>query len=268
MKKVRFYASEEKPEAKEVQEKLEEVAKGMGLRLVGPNDDRCNVAMDVVVSLGGDGTFMHAVHSFPDIPVIGFNLGGLGYLANVAPGCFEEALDAIARGKYSVSERSMLRVDGRCDALNDVVLVRQMTGRVALLEVKADGRVVTDYMADGLVFATPTGSTAYSLAAGGPVLMPGSSTVVVTPLNPHALSVRPLVVSDSTEFEVTVKDRTKGNGNMVRVDVDGQCMAVKKEGDIVRITKSPRTAKAVVLDGYDPYDVLAGKLGWSGSSLR
>ena len=139
---------------------------------------------------------------------------------------------------------------------------------MARLDRAADGRFVTRYMADGLIFATPTGSTAYSLAAGGPVLLPDSGNLVVTPLNPHALGVRPLVFRDGVRFTVRVRGRTDGNAVRVGVYADGENVMSFGAGESVEIAKSGRTAKFVELEGYDPYDVLARKLGWSGSNLK
>ena len=123
-------------------------------------------------------------------------------------------------------------------------------------------------MADGLIFATPTGSTAYSLAAGGPVLMPDSDSFVVTPMNPHALGVRPLVVRDSVRFTVTARPRTAGNALKIGVYADGEDVLTLDEGKSVEIARSARSAQLVELEGYDPYEVLARKLGWSGSNVK
>ena len=225
-------------------------------------------AADVVVSVGGDGTFLRAVHEFPETPVVGFNRGGLGYLSSVEERDFASAFGKLARGRYRISERTLLEVNGRHPALNDIVIVREMSGHSTRLDLAADGRLVTRYMADGLVFATPTGSTAYSLAAGGPVLMPDSGSVVVTPLNPQALGVRPLVVRDTVRFTVTARARTAGNAMKVGVYSDGENVLTLDEGRSVEIARSRLTAKLVELDGYDPFGVLARKLGWSGSNVK
>lgn len=161
----------------------------------------------------------------------------------------------------------MIEVDGRFAALNDIVVAREMSGHSLRLDLEADGRLVTRYMADGLVFATPTGSTAYSLAAGGPVLMPDSGNMVVTPISPHALGVRPLVVCDSVRFTVTACSRTAGNAVKVGVYSDGANVLTLGEGKSVVVSKSEQTAKIIELEGYDPYEVLARKLGWSGSNV-
>ena len=261
--KVCFHVNAQKPEAAAQLAALEARAARAGLGVASVAD----AAADVLVSLGGDGTFLRAVHEFPGVPVLGFNLGGLGYLSSVVEPDFDAAFAALAAGRYQVSERTLLQVGDRV-ALNDVVFTREMSGHSALLDLEADGRLVTHYMADGLVFATPTGSTAYSLAAGGPVLMPDSGSFVVTPLNPHALGVRPLVVRDTVSFRVTVRPRTAGNAPRVGVYADGENVASLAPGESAVVAKSASAAKLVALEGYDPYDVLARKLGWSGSNVR
>ena len=227
--KIRFYANLEKPEAAECAAALSVRARELGLKPVERG------AADAVVALGGDGTILRAVHEFPETPVLGFNLGGLGYLAAVGRDDFESALAALAAGRYSVAERRMLKVEkagaSAAVALNDVVLSREMSGRSVRIDLSADGHEVTSYLADGLIFATPTGSTAYSLSAGGPVLMPDSGSFVVTPMN-RALAME------------------------------------MGEGDSVSVSRADASARFVELEGYDPYDVLARKLGWSGSSVK
>lgn len=229
-------------------------------------------AADVVIALGGDGTLLHAVHEFPGLPILGFNLGGLGYLASVGRRDFGRALELLAAGRYKISRRTMLEVRaGRGEsalALNDVVIARESSGHAIRLDLEADGRPVTRYLADGLIVATPTGSTAYSLAAGGPVLMPDSSSFVVTPSNPHALGSRPLVVRDDVRFTVTARERSPGNEATIAVTADGEHVLDMSAGGSVEIRKARRAVKLVELEGYDPYDVLARKLGWSGSRVK
>jgi NAD+ kinase len=175
-------------------------------------------------------------------------------------------------GEFCSSEpernRRMIEVNGRFAALNDIAITRELSGHSTRLDLAADGRRVTSYMADGLIFATPTGSTAYSLAAGGPVLMPDSDSFVVTPMNPHALGVRPLVVKDSVRFTVTACSRTAGNVMRIGVYSDGENVMTLDEGMSVEIARSAKTAKLIELEGYDPYEVLARKLGWSGSNVK
>ena len=260
--KIRFHVNNRKPLAEEALRRLVWRAQTLGLDVVQGG------AADVVVVLGGDGTFLRAVHEYPGVPLLGLNHGGLGYLASVEERDFESALEKLASGQYRISERRMIEVNGKFAALNDIVITREMSGHSTRLDLEADGRRVTSYMADGLIFATPTGSTAYSLAAGGPVLMPDSDSFVVTPMNPHALGVRPLVVRDSVRFTVTARPRTAGNALKIGVYADGEDVLTLDEEASVEIARSAEFAQLVELEGYDPYDVLARKLGWSGSNVK
>ena len=259
--RIRFQVNREKPRAEELRASLVTRAQALGLAV-------SDGAADVLVVLGGDGTFLRAVHEFPGLPVLGLNLGGLGYLSSVEERDFAAALKQLAAGRYRLSERRLLEANGRFAALNDIVVTREMSGHSARLDLEADGRLVAHYMADGLIFATPTGSTAYSLAAGGPVLMPDSESFVVTPMNPHALGIRPLVVRDDVRFVVTARSRTTGNTMKVGVYADGEDVLTLDEGESVEIAKSAKVAKLVELEGYDPFGVLARKLGWSGSNVK
>lgn len=263
MARVIFYVNSEKPQAPAVCERLSAKAVALGLDVVAPD-----AAADVVIALGGDGTFLRAVHEFPGVPILGLNLGGLGYLSSVEVKDFDRALETLARGDYRISDRRMLAVNGRYSALNDIVITRESSGRSVRLDLEADGHKVTHYMADGLIFATPTGSTAYSLAAGGPVLMPDSESFVVTPMNPHALSVRALVVKDSVRFAVTARPRLAGNEMKLVVYADGENVMTLVAGDAVEVSMAACVAKLVELPGYDPYEVLSRKLGWSGSNVK
>ncbi len=259
MRRIRFYVNGSKPQAEETKARFADVLRRLGIVEVDDGSE------EAIVSLGGDGTILRAVHQFPGIPILGFNLGGLGYLASVETRDFTMAFERLATGRFQISERRLVEAEGRFAALNDVVVIRDGSGHSVHLDLEADGKRVTRYMADGLIFATPTGSTAYSLAAGGPVLMPDSSSFVVTPINPHALGVRPLVIRDGAAFTVVVHDRVEGG---VGVYADGEKVMSLGAGDRVRIAKSSKSAKLIALEGYDPYDVLARKLGWSGSNVR
>lgn len=265
MKKVRFYTNPEKSHVR-----IREAELAARLPLYGLEGTSGSDA-DVIVALGGDGTILRAVREFRDVPILGLNLGGLGYLSSVSYAEADRALKMLVAGRYLISERTLLEVskgEERDEALNDIVITRVLTGHAARLDLSADGRLVTRYMADGLIIATPTGSTAYSLASGGPVLLPDSQSFVVTPMSPHALGVRPLVVRDDVCFTVTEQPRTDGNEVQLGVFADGENVMSLGVGESVVIRKSPKTAKIVELEGYDPYDVLARKLGWSGSNVR
>jgi len=267
VKTIHFYVNELKPRGKAVRELLTAEAARHGAKEVAGFD------ADVVVALGGDGTILRAVHEFPGVPVLGLNLGGLGYLSSVEERDFTAAIAQLAEGRYRVSERTMLEVRGLsarpqlCRALNDIVIVREMSGHAAILDLAVDGHTATRYCADGLVFATPTGSTAYSLSAGGPVLMPDSRSFVVTPMNPHALGIRPMVAGDASTFTVSLGTRSNGRAEKIGVYADGESVGMLEIETPITIAKASEGARLVELEGYDPYRVLARKLGWSGSNV-
>jgi NAD+ kinase len=264
--KVKFYINVEKPAACAAAKELKALAASFGLTVAARG------RADAVIALGGDGTILRAVHECAGVPVLGFNLGGLGYLSSVGRGDFGTALQMLAAGRFTVSERTMLEVRKvgarrRKLALNDVVVVRELSGHAAVLDLEVDGSPATRYMADGLVIATPTGSTAYSLAAGGPVVMPDSRSFAVTPMNPHALAVRPLVVSDAVRLTVTSR-RRNGRAEKIGVYADGEGVFQLDGDEAVIVAKAPVGAKMIALEGSDPYETLGRKLGWSGTSVR
>lgn len=267
LSRLHFYVNAAKPEAAAVRARLAERLAAYGLKESSP------AAAEAIVALGGDGTILRAVRDFPTIPVVGFNLGGLGYLSSVESKDFDRALALLADGRFRLSTRTVLSVrragasEQPRPALNDVVLVREMTGHAAGLDLSVDGRAATRYLADGLVIATPTGSTAYSLSAGGPVLMPDSGGFVITPMNPHALGVRPLVVADTVRLTVVSRPRAGDRTDRLGVYADGASVFMLAPGEAIDIEKAPRAATLIELDGHDPYEVLGRKLGWRGTSV-
>lgn len=263
MNRIRFYVNGQKPEASAVRADLVGAARRAGLSVIEDG------VPDVLLVLGGDGTILRAVREFPETPVLGLNLGGLGFLSSVERQDFEQAMDRLARGAFSVSERTGLAVsrDGASfTALNDVVINREMSGHAAILDLEIDGRRATRYMADGLIIATPTGSTAYSLAAGGPILTPDAHSFVITPMSPHSLGARPLVVNDTVRLAVISRQRANGDADRLDVFADGAHVLTLDGDEPLEIVRAARGARLVELAGYDPYDVLARKLGWSGTS--
>ena len=155
---------------------------------------------------------------------------------------------------------------GDAVALNDVVVSRGVSGHAVQLELSVNGRMATRFSADGLVVATPTGSTAYSLAAGGPILLPDSESFAVTPICPHALASRPLVIPDTARL--TVRARLRARGEKVAVFADGARVQQLGADDAVEIVRADVSVPLIQLRGYDPYEVLSRKLGWNGSAIK
>ncbi len=224
-----------------------------------------------VLSLGGDGTMLTAarIAAPAGLPVLGVNLGTLGFITPVPADRLAESLESALKGRFKVQRRTMLQAEvwrgGRKAAsrlaLNDVVVLRGVSAKLALLETRVDGRPLATYKADGLLVATPTGSTAYSLSVGGPVLEPRSRNFILAPISPHTLSVRPLVLPDSSVLELKVP---QGRAPL-HFSSDGEQGFGLKAGDRLLIRRYAKPAKLLVPPGYDYWEVLRNKLGWRGN---
>ena len=230
---------------------------------------------DALVVLGGDGTLLTASHLIGErpVPVVGVNFGSLGFLTEITLAELYPALEGVLAGEYRYEERRMLRGavrrDGLArsegDALNDVVITKAaVVSRIIELDVRVDGVFVSLFRADGLILSSPTGSTAYNLAAGGPILHPALRAMVLTPICPHMLTNRPLVVGDDAEVSV----RLHTQDVEVHVTLDGQRGVRLGNRDVVTVTRSPRTLRLVKAPGRDYFEVLRTKLKWGESSSR
>jgi NAD+ kinase len=223
---------------------------------------------DLLIVLGGDGTLLSVVRALEEraVPILGVNLGTLGFLVEVSVDEMHEALSRALDGKMTIEPRMRLAVrllrDGRelrrWLALNDAVITKGASARIVDLEARADGQLVTTYHADGLIVSTPTGSTAYTLSAGGPILLPGVPSLVLTPICPHALTQRPLVLPDSAVIEVIVHPR----GGEVQLAIDGQEGAPLQDGDLVEVRRSEHPALLLVSPAHSRFEVLRSKLRW------
>lgn len=228
---------------------------------------------DMVVVLGGDGTILRVARELEDrqIPILGVNLGGLGFLTSVrSEDMSAVVLDAL-KGKYEVSTRQTLEAHlvrsnqplASHWALNDIVLSRSAFSRIVRLQLSIDGELLTEYMCDGMIFATATGSTAYSLSAGGPILLPTATGYVITPICPHALSNRPLVVGEKS----AVHCRVASAAGELLLTVDGQVQVRMEAADTVEVRRATRVVKLAAPLGYAYLDVLRQKLKWSGVNV-
>lgn len=228
--------------------------------------------VEAVMVLGGDGTMLRAVRMLEgrDLPVIGVNLGSLGFMTSVAESDLERAVDCLARGEFDVSKRAVLECDaesavsgaGHYQALNDIV-VTSVHSRVVTLGMRVDGASVGDFLCDGLIVSTPTGSTGHSLSAGGPVIMPEAAALVVSLICPHTLSTRPLVLPDGVVIEVTVLT----SAGKVALTADGQTGQELAQGDRIEIRRVPGYVRFIHLPGYSYFGVLRQKLHWRGSNV-
>jgi NAD+ kinase len=225
-------------------------------------------SVKLLVVLGGDGTLLGVARSLPErpAPVLGVNLGKLGFLTETALGDLDDVLSEVLEGRFRVEERMMLearvmrgnRVIATSRLLNDVVINKSALARILEMDVRIDGQFVAIYHADGLIVATPTGSTAYSLSAGGPIVLPGLKAFCITPICPHALTNRPLVVPDSVTIQVTLESESPD----VYCTMDGQVGLPLKAGDRVRVKRSATTLPLIVPRPRNYFDVLRNKLRW------
>lgn len=229
---------------------------------------------DLIVVLGGDGTFLHAARlaMFEEIPILGVDLGRLGFLSEVAFHDLPSAFERVAAGDYAIEDRSMMHIAGYRDdellgeftALNDGVISKGAFARLVDLATYVDGYYLTTYAADGLIVSTPTGSTAYALSAGGPLLTPELPVFVLAPICPHSLSARPIVISDQRCVRVMIEGPS---GLELLLSADGQEGVQVRMGDTITFAKSPHQARLVKISNIDFFSRLQSKLGW-GSTRR
>jgi NAD+ kinase len=227
--------------------------------------------VDLAAVIGGDGTMLHAVSRLGDFPkpVAGIHVGTLGFLTSCTDGELEVFAEAVSQQRYQTSERTLLAVtlrrrgepEATFTALNEVTLVRGETGRLVSLTARVNGELLNHYRADGLIVATPTGSTAYSLSAGGPLASPSAAVFVITPICPHSLSQRSLVLSDSSVITLSSENP---DGAPMWFTVDGRDSVRIEPDDDIEVRKSPRSFRLLRLEGRSFYEALRQKLGWQG----
>jgi NAD+ kinase len=225
---------------------------------------------DLIIVLGGDGTLLQAARLVgkDEIPILGVNLGSLGFLTEIALTEMNETIEKVIAGDFSIEERMMLKAeiataDGKKSehsVLNDVVINKGVLARIINLEVMVNGAYLTTYNADGLIVSTPTGSTGYSLSAGGPVLHPTLSAIIINPICPHTLTNRPILVPEESKIEIRL---LSGDGT-VYVTLDGQVGVDFPEGESITVSKSKRKVRLIEPPERDYYDVLRTKLRWGG----
>lgn len=243
----------------------------LGLGVATPEADLGREA-SFLVCLGGDGTLLHAAGLLRDhpIPVLGINLGRLGFLTPYAEEELETALAAALEGRLEVQERMRLEVTLRRGggddlaglALNDAVISQGALARLLEVEARLDGKLITVYRADGLIISTPTGSTAYNLAAGGPLLTPGLDAVCITPICPHTLTNRSLVVPAGSVITVQVLD----NGEKPYLTIDGQRGYILDAGDEVIIARAKQPLPLLMVPERGIFELMRSKLSWSGAA--
>ena len=225
---------------------------------------------DLVIVVGGDGSMLSASRSLVDagVAVLGVNLGRLGFLADVYPDEMHERLAEICAGQYREEQRTLLRSEVirnaetvfESDALNDVVIHKWDIARMIELDTHIDGRYLNSLRADALIVSTPTGSTAYALSGGGPIIAPTLGALVLVPICPHTLSNRPVVVSDQVCIDIQVHG---GDADQAQITCDGQVNFSLLAGDTIRIVRKSKTLRLIHPDQHDHFNVMRKKLRWS-----
>ena len=226
---------------------------------------------DFVISMGGDGTFLKAASRVgrKNIPILGVNMGRLGFLADISPDDIEACLDAICHDDYAIESRALMQVDtdgepieGVNFALNDVAILKRDTASMISIRASIDGQYLHTYQADGLIISTPTGSTAYSLSNGGPIIVPGTKVFSMTAVAPHSLNVRPIVLPDSSVIELEVESRSHN----FLVAIDGRSEKCK-EGTRLTLRRAPYDIQVVKRSGQRYFNTLREKMMW-GADVR
>lgn len=232
------------------------------------NDD---FDVDYVISMGGDGTFLKAASRVgtKGVPIVGVNMGRLGFLADVLPGEMEETFEALARNEVLIEEHAVIGCDvlgdaGKCSpvstypfALNDIAVLKRDTASMITIRASVNGEFLVTYQADGLIVSTPTGSTAYNLSNGGPVMVPQSEILCLTPVAPHSLNIRPIVVKDDCEIMLEISSRSHN----FLVAIDGRSETLD-QGSRLIIRRAPHTIKVVKRPSQRYFSTLREKMMW------
>jgi NAD+ kinase len=221
--------------------------------------------LDVVIVLGGDGTILSTARTLAEleIPILGVNTGHLGFLAEVESADLSYAIKSLFNGNYHIEDRMMLQChfqSSNCkkmyNSLNDIVISKGTLARILKYEIHIGDKLYTTFTADGVIISTPTGSTAYSLSAGGPIIYPTLSLIEITPICPHSLGLRTIVIDGKSRIEIRVKDKY----GSVFITVDGQESVELDEYDAVEVAMSPHNCRLIKLNNYNYYELLRKKI--------
>jgi len=259
-----------KPDSKESEQFALQVEQWLEQKGISVLSNRIEQKIDLLIVLGGDGTLLHIAELAAkfSIPVLGINLGSLGFLTELSKSDTFKTLEQIIHSEVKIENRMMIKarvVSDNSDtgyrfALNEVVITKNALDRILNLSTRVDGLLLTEYRADGLIFSTPTGSTAYNLSAGGPLVYPGLKTILVTPICPFMLSSRPMILPiDKT---ISTNFRARSNGETAQVIVDGQRLWKMHNEDKLEIYPAGQPLKLIVSDNHDYFSILRKKLHW------
>lgn len=287
MKRIGIYANKDKPEAKFFARKAVDMIINSGADCIVRNelyttldpDVKSKVKLhdisdyekhaDIIMSFGGDGTLLTIARYLlsSNIPIMGFNVGKLGFLAEYSVEKLETSVKDLLNGNYRVVDRSVLEtsIGGKLFyALNDFVIEKKDTSKMIMAKVYSDEHYVGDYRADGIIITTPTGSTAYSLSCSGPIIAPSAKVICITPISPHTLTLRPLVIPDNNCVTCEI---TESSGGAILV-ADGETVKILDLNDIVKISLSDARVKLIKPHESSYYDVLRNKMLWAANVLN
>jgi len=222
--------------------------------------------VDFLLCFGGDGTLISGVRIFsdPSVPVLGVHLGGLGFLAQITPEVLIDKLESVKNNEFKIQDRLVLsaKISGNEDsyyAVNDFVVQNETSFRVTSLSLFIDNQHVSDYKSDGIIISTPTGSTAYSLSSGGPIVQPDVFSIVITPIAPHSLTSRPLVLPSEVEVEFRFSEESE---NDLKLIADGQNIINFTKGSTVKLSQANHHLKFITFKDYNYYETLKNKMIW------
>lgn len=261
-------------ESRKIEPVLDQQTAALLRRGDGMEREEMAAVADLLVVVGGDGTLLSVARALGSArtPILGVNLGSLGFLTEIPLGDLYPALEAVLKGEYALDERIRIRTSvvrggrevARHDLLNDVVINKSALARILDINVSINGDYITTYRADGLILSTPTGSTAYSLSAGGPIMDPSVSGFVLTPICPHTLTNRPLVLPHGSVVEVSLENSNED----VYVTVDGQVGFPLMSGDKIRGRRAPNPVRLIQSPGRNYFEVLRRRLKWHGQVME
>ena len=281
LKKVGIYAKKNHPDVEQIASEICERLKREDIEVLledtlaeqigqvnGTSGEDIPALVDMVIVLGGDGTLISVARQIGDrnVPIVGVNLGQLGFLTEITRDELPEMLERIIADDYQVSDRMMLdaairrngKIVGKFTVLNDVVINKGALARIIDMETCVDGRHLTSYKADGLIISTPTGSTGYNLAAGGPIIYPDINSLLITPICPHMLTNRPIMVWSRSMIEI----KLRFEDDVVFFTGDGQVGRKLLPGDVVEVSRSESRTRLVTSPSKDYFEILRTKLSW------
>ncbi len=260
---IGIFYNKENIKSQDVIAAIENTLKKHNINCTIHTTDEFNPEITFAVVLGGDGTILKAsrYYSFYKVPILGINLGRLGFLSQAKSSSADKAIEYILNGAFKIEDRIMLSaLNGKLNALNDLVIKGESFSRTSRLYVQINDNLVCDYLADGIIISTPTGSTAYTLSAGGPILSPILDAIVIVPICPHTMNARPIVIPSDEIIKIT----SSQNKPLLKISADGQQTMNIEANEVIEIKKSKNCAKLILLnlEKNSFYSVLKEKLHW------